>query len=82
MASEYKEKDATEEDYPGAEHRDFASGDGNSQTSHSPARSAPNDMDPVTHKMTTHGHLELVPQPSDDTRDPLVYDQIPPCSKR
>lgn len=62
------------EDTSGAEHKDFASGNGISEDSQSPSReeAVPNDMGPVTHKMTTHGDFELVPQPSDDPRDPLV----------
>ncbi|KAK4493594.1 hypothetical protein PRZ48_015261 [Zasmidium cellare] len=76
MASEYKEKEAMDDENPGAGHKDFASGDGISPASQSPNRQAPRDMAPVTHKMTTHGHLELVPQPSEDPRDPLNWSPV------
>lgn len=68
----HKEKHSLE--HPGADHHDFAPGttaDNISNASSSPNR-PPKDMAPITHKMTTHGHRELVPQPSDDPRDPLV----------
>lgn len=39
----------------------------------SPARPLPADMPPAEPQMTKHGRLELVPQPSDDPRDPLNW---------
>lgn len=71
MTTEDKDKDAISDDVPHAEHRDFPSRD-DDDISKSPTRDASNDTGPVTHKMTTHGQRELVPQPSDDPRDPLV----------
>ncbi|PVH78219.1 hypothetical protein DL98DRAFT_534080 [Cadophora sp. DSE1049] len=49
----------------GAEHRegDSSAGQGHLST----------DMHPVAHKMTTHGYRQLMPQPSNDPRDPLSW---------
>ncbi|KAF7185563.1 Efflux pump radE [Pseudocercospora fuligena] len=67
-----KDKDSTGR--ASAEHTEHASqevqhqaDEVNLKSSHLP------DSAPVTHKLTRHGRRELIPQPSDDPRDPLNW---------
>lgn len=69
MADEQKEKESVEN--ADISHMDFA---GNSYNVDSPSQDK-DGMASISHemtRMTTHGDRELMPQPSEDPRDPLV----------